>query len=55
MDPLAQGVVTDDDGPADPYTPIASLPYTATRAGKYRLAGDLSFAAPEGAAITVGI
>jgi hypothetical protein len=55
VDPLAQGVITDDDGPADAYTPIASLPYTATRAGRYRLAGNLDYAPASGAAITVGV
>ncbi|HEY6549514.1 MAG TPA: Calx-beta domain-containing protein, partial [Vicinamibacteria bacterium] len=55
VDPLAQGVITDDDGPADAYTPIASLPYTATRAGRYRLAGNLDYAPASGAAVTVGV
>jgi hypothetical protein len=52
-DGLAQGVIRDDDGPADAYTPIASLPYTAARPGKYRLAEDLQTALPEGAAVTI--
>jgi hypothetical protein len=52
---LAQGVVTDDDGPADAFTPIPSLLYTATRAGSYRLTGNLDFAPATGTAITVGV
>ena len=52
-DALAQGVIWDDDGPADAYTPIASLPYTAKAAGKYRLATDLETPAAQGAAVTI--
>ena len=55
VDGLAQGVVWDDDGTADAFTPIESLPYVAARAGRYRLAADLAWAKGAGAAITVGV
>jgi hypothetical protein len=55
VDGLAQGVVWDDDGTPDAYTPIASLPYAATRAGRYRLVSDLAFPQASGAAITMRV
>jgi Calx-beta domain/FG-GAP-like repeat len=49
----AQGVIWDDDGAADAYTPIVTVPYVAAKPGRYRLARSLPSAASSGAAITV--
>jgi hypothetical protein len=53
VDGQAQGVILDDDGERDAAIPIASLPYVATRPGRYRMVRDLTFAPAQGAAVTV--
>jgi ELWxxDGT repeat protein len=49
----AQAVIRDDDGRASLGTPIAVLPYTITRQGRYSLARNLAMSIPAGVAITI--
>jgi ELWxxDGT repeat protein len=49
----AQGVIRDDDGRPALGNPIAVLPYTITKQGRYTLARNLSTAMSQGAAIRI--
>jgi hypothetical protein len=50
---IAQGTILDNDGRPALCQPIARVPYTISTSGSYCLAGDLSFDAATGEAITV--
>lgn len=49
----AQGVIYDDDGPADPCTPIVTLPFVIPSSGKYCVASDLLGTVTSGAGVTI--
>jgi parallel beta-helix repeat protein len=49
----AEGVIKDDDGAADAYTPIATLPYVVRAPGRYRLVTTPLLRMGAGAAITI--
>jgi hypothetical protein len=49
----AEGVIKDDDGAADAYTPIATLPYVVRAPGSYRLVATPLLRMAAGAAITI--
>jgi hypothetical protein len=50
---MAQGTILDDDGRPALYLPIATVPFTITAQGNYRLTRNVSTAQATGAAITI--
>jgi hypothetical protein len=50
---MAQGTILDDDGRPALYLPIATVPFTITTQGYYRLDRNVSTAQASGAAITI--